>query len=227
MYSYKELRPSNICTPRFRHLLLLLYWPIYGIVFYSVERLIKFDSYHSMYHPLDDLVPFCEWFLFPYLFWFAFLVGMLVYTLFWDVRSFKKYMWFIIITYSITIVIYLVFPNMQELRITDVGRSNALIDFMHWYYDFDTNTNVCPSLHVIGSFAVLYASWNSKHFSGWAWRTVFFITTVLISISTVFLKQHSVLDIPPAVVISLLAMPVATYLADRSQRSLRSQAKSE
>ena len=81
MYSYKELRPSNICSPRFRHLLLLLYWPLYGIVFYSVERLIVFDSYHSMYHPLDDVVPFCEWFLFPYLFWFAFLVGMLVYTL--------------------------------------------------------------------------------------------------------------------------------------------------
>lgn len=216
MYSYRELRPSNICTPRFKHLLLLLYWPLYGIVFYSVERLIIFDSYHSMHHPLDDLVPFCEWFLFPYLFWFAFLVGMLVYTLFWDVESFKKYMWFIIITYSVTIVIYLLFPNMQELRITDVGRSNGLIDFMHWYYDFDTNTNVCPSLHVIGSFAVLYASWNSRHFSTWQWRTAFFVTTVLISISTVFLKQHSVLDIPPAVVISLLAMPLSTFIAKRT-----------
>ncbi len=215
MYSYKELRPSNICSPRFRHLLLLLYWPLYGIVFYSVERLIVFDSYHSMYHPLDDAVPFCEWFLFPYLFWFAFLVGMLVYTLFWDVQSFKKYMWFIILTYSVTIVIYLLFPNMQELRITDVGRNNVLIDFMHWYYDFDTNTNVCPSLHVIGSFAVLYASWNSKHFSSWGWRTAFLVTTVLISISTVFLKQHSVLDIPPAVLISLLAMPLCTYICKK------------
>ena len=215
MYNYKELRPSNIGTPRFRHLLLLLYWPLYGIVFYSVERLIKFDSYHSMYHPLDDLVPFCEWFLFPYLFWFAFLVGMLVYTVFWDVGSFKKYMWFIIVTYSVTIVIYLLFPNMQELRVQDVGRQNALIDFMHWYYDFDTNTNVCPSLHVIGSFAVLYASWNSKHFSSTGWRIAFFVTTILISISTVFLKQHSVMDIPPAVLISLLAMPLCTYLAKK------------
>ncbi len=215
MYSYKDLRLSNIKSEKFRHLLLLLYWPVYGLMFFSVERLIRFDSYHSMHCFLDDVVPFCEWFLFPYLFWFAFLVGMLVYTLFWDVQSFKKYMWFIIITYTVTIIIYLLFPNQQDLRAYTVDRSNALIDFIHWYYDFDTNTNVCPSLHVIGSVAVFYASWNSRHFKTWPWRTVMLITTVLISISTVFLKQHSVLDIPPPVLICVLAAPLASYLAKK------------
>lgn len=215
MYSYKDLRFSNIRSEKFRHLLLLLYWPLYGMMFFSVEQLIKFDSYHSMYHPLDDIVPFCEWFLLPYLFWFVFLIGMLFYTAFWDIKSFKKYMWFIVITYTVTIIIYLLFPNQQELRVTDPGRSNALIDFIHWYYDFDTNTNVCPSLHVIGSVAVLYASWNSKHFKKWGWRIAFTVTTVLISISTVFLKQHSVLDIPPALLLSAVAAPIASYLAKK------------
>ena len=215
MYNYRDLRLNNLCSDRFKHLLLLLYWPLYGIMFGAVERLIIFDSYHTMYHPLDDVVPFCEWFLFPYLFWFVFMVGMLFYTAFWDVKSFKKYMWFIIITYTATIIIYLVFPNQQELRVLDPGRSNALIDFIHWYYDFDTNTNVCPSLHVIGSIAVLYASWNSVHFKKWTLRIIMTVLTVLISISTVFLKQHSVLDIPPAVLLSVLAAPLATYLAKK------------
>lgn len=215
MYSYRELRPSNICSDRFKHLLLLLYWPLYGIMFYSVERLITFDSYHSMYHPLDDIVPFCEWFLFPYLFWFVFMVGMLVYTAFWDIQSFKKYMWFIIITYTVTIVIYLLFPNQQELRVLSPERSNALIDFIQWYYSFDTNTNVCPSLHVIGSVAVLYASWNSRHFKKWAWRILMTVMTVLISISTVFLKQHSVLDIPAALIVSAAAIPLSSFIAKK------------
>jgi len=212
MYNYKDLRLSNLRSERFKHLLLLLYWPLYGLMFLSVERLIIFDSYHSMYHPFDDVVPFCEWFLFPYLLWFAFMVGMLFYTLLYDIPSFKRYMWFIIITYSVTIAIYLIFPNQQDLRVLDPGRSNALIDFIHWYYDFDTNTNVCPSLHVIGSMAVLYASWNSKHFSKWYWRVAFTVTAALISVSTVFLKQHSVLDIPPALVLSAIAAPIATYI---------------
>ena len=184
-------------------------------MFGAVERLIIFDSYYSMHHPLDDVVPFCEWFLFPYLFWFVFMIGMLVYTAFWDVKSFKKYMWFIIITYTVTIIIYLLFPNQQELRVLDPGRSNVLVDFVQWYYSFDTNTNVCPSLHVIGSIAVLYASWNSIHFKKWGIRIAMTAMTVLISISTVFLKQHSVLDIPPAVALSLLAMPLASYLAKK------------
>lgn len=219
MYNYKDLRPSNLRSERFKHLLLLLYWPLYGLMFLSVERLIIFDSYHSMYHPLDDAVPFCEWFLFPYLLWFAFMVGMLFYTLLWDIPSFKRYMWFIIITYSVTIAIYLIFPNQQDLRVLDPGRSNALIDFIHWYYNFDTNTNVCPSLHVIGSMAVLYASWNSKHFSKWYWRTAFTVTAALISVSTVFLKQHSVLDIPPALVLSAIAAPIATYIVRKGEIS--------
>ncbi len=215
MYSYKDLRLSNIKSDRFKHLLLLLYWPLYGFMFFAVERLIKFESYHSMHCALDDVVPFFEWFLFPYLFWFIFLIGMLFYTLLWDIHSFKKYMWFIIITYTVTIIIYLVFPNQQDLRAYDITRSNALIDFIHWYYDFDTNTNVCPSLHVIGSVAVFYASWNAPHFKKWSIRIVMFIITVLISISTVFLKQHSVLDIPPAILISVLAAPLASYLAKK------------
>ena len=67
------------------------------------------------------------------------------------------------------------------------------------------NTNVCPSLHVIGSLAVLAAAWNTPRFATPLWRTAFTLQAVLISISTVFLKQHSLLDIPPAVALSAIA----------------------
>lgn len=218
MYDYRQLRPSTLNTPKYKHLLLLLFWPVYGLAFLSVERLIHFDYYHPMYYaPLDDIIPFNEFFLIPYLFWFVFLVGMILYALLWDIQAFKKFMYFIIITYSVTIVIYLLFPNCQELRApSEFERNNFLTRFMVWFYSFDTNTNVCPSIHVIGSVAVLYASWNSKAFCKWGWRVAFTVTTVLISISTVFLKQHSVLDIPPAVLLSVIAIPFASYLAKKT-----------
>lgn len=218
MYNYKELRFSNISSPRYRHLLLLLFWPLYGLVFMAIERLIIFDEYYPMYYPLlDDIIPFNEFFLVPYLFWFVFLIGMLVYSLFWDVHTFKKYMYFIIITYTATCIIYLIFPNCQELRAPEsFARDNLLTRFMSWYYAFDTNTNVCPSLHVIGSMAVLYASWNSKRFKSRKWRVAFTTTAALISVSTVFVKQHSVLDIPPALILCALAAPIASRLAKNS-----------
>ncbi len=218
MYSYRALRLSNITSPRYRHLLLLLFWPLYGLAFGAIERLIVFEEYYPMYFaPLDDLIPFNEFFLIPYLFWFVFLIGMLVYGLLWDIAAFKRYMFFIMITYTATCVIYLLFPNCQELRAPEsFVRENFLTRFMEWYYNFDTNTNVCPSLHVIGSVAVLYAAWDSKHFSTPARRTVFAVTAALISVSTVFVKQHSVLDIPPALLLCALAAPLASMLAKRT-----------
>lgn len=204
MTDYRKFRFSKLNTPEFSHLKLLLFWPIYGLAFLTLERLWP-RTYHTMYCPLDDLIPFCEAFLLPYLLWFVFLIGMLLYLALFDTQGFRKYMWFIILTYSVTCLIYVVYPTQQELRPETFPRDNVLTRFMGWFYDFDTNTNVCPSLHVIGALAVLAAAWHTPRFATPLWRTAFTLTAILISVSTVFLKQHSVLDIPPAVLISAVA----------------------
>ena len=67
-------------------------------------------------------------------------------------------MQFIIITYSAAILIYMRFPNCQELRPLVFERDNILTRFMAGFYQFDTNTNVCPSVHVIGSAAVMFCA---------------------------------------------------------------------
>ncbi len=208
---YRRLRLNNLTSDKFRHLFYLLYWPVYGLLFAFVEQSER--AWHIVYSPLDDLIPFCEWFVLPYMFWFIFLCGMLGYTLLFDIPAFRKMMLFIIFTYSATILIYLIWPTAQELRpdIDALGRDNILTRFMADFYDFDTNTNVCPSLHVIGSVAVLYASWHCKLFRTLPWQLFYWVTTILICASTVFLKQHSVLDIPPALVLCIIAVPLATY----------------
>lgn len=204
MVDYRGFRLDKLNTPAYSHLKLLLYWPVYGLVFLLLERGLSLD-YHVVYSPLDDKIPFCEYFLIPYLFWFVFLIGMLAYLLFFDVEGFRKMMWFVILTYTATCIIYLVYPTMQNLRPATFARDNVLTRFMAGFYQFDTNTNVCPSLHVIGSFASLFGGWHTKRFSSRPWRAALVVCTVLISISTVFLKQHSVMDIPPALLLSALA----------------------
>jgi membrane-associated phospholipid phosphatase len=134
----------------------------------------------------------------------------MIYTLLFDLKSFVNFMKFIIMSYSAAITIYILFPNCQELRPVMFEHNNILTRFMAVYYQVDTNTNVCPSLHVIGSVAVMFAAWGSKHFSTPGWKIVFGIMAILISVSTVFLKQHSVLDILAAVPICIAAY-YATY----------------
>lgn len=202
---YRRLRPSNINSPEFRHLWLLLFWVVFGIFFALVERGGVTKNFHLVYSPIDDLIPFCEFFLIPYLFWFVYLVGIHIYTLLFDVESFRKLMYFIMITYTVTMVIYFIYPTAQELRPLEFGRDNIFTRFIAGFYQFDTNTNVCPSIHVIGSVAVSAAAWNSKHFSTKGWRIVFSLATILISISTVFIKQHSVIDVAAAIPICAAA----------------------
>ncbi len=154
--NYREFRIHKLNTPEFSHVRLLLYWPIFGLLFLFLERLQPQRNYYPVYCGLDDIIPFCEWALIPYLFWFVFLIGTLVYTFFVDVPAFRRMMYFVIVTYTITVLIYLFFPTCQNLRPEAFVRNNLLTRFIELFYSFDTNTNVCPSLHVIGSVAAMF-----------------------------------------------------------------------
>ncbi len=214
MVDYRKLRPSNITSPEFRHLLLLLYWPIYGLTFLILERGLTL-SYNPVESALDAKIPFCEYFVPAYYFWFVFLIGIHVYTGFFDIPAFKKLMYFIIITYTVTSVIYILYPTKQELRPAEFARDNIFVMIVKGLYDFDTNTNVCPSLHVIGSFAVLFTSWHCRRFRTFWWQLGFISATVLICLSTVFLKQHSIIDIWAALAVCAAAYPFAYILPDK------------
>ncbi len=198
---YRKLRINNISSDEYKHLKLLLFWPVFGLLFMFVERFYQVEYYHPVYCSLDDMIPFCEWFLIPYLFWFVYLIGMHIYTLLYDVDTFRRMMKYIIITYSAAILIYFIFPTCQELRPITFERDNILTRFIAGFYQFDTNTNVCPSIHVIGSLAVMEAAVWSKKINSKGWKATFVIIAMLICVSTVFMKQHSVIDL-------LAALPI-------------------
>lgn len=203
MVDYRQVRFHNISGERYRHLLLLLYWPVFGLLFLYVERFYPVAQYFPVHCVIDDWVPFCEWFLIPYLFWFVFLVGMHLYALLYDTEGFVRMMKYIMLTYSVTLVIYLLFPTCQQLRPETFPRDNLLTRFIAGFYRFDTNTNVCPSIHVIGSLAVMETALWTDTISAKRWKAAFVIAAVLICLSTVFMKQHSVLDVAAALPVCL------------------------
>jgi len=186
-------------TISFKSLYLLIFWPVFGIAFQFLEKLYTPEKYYIVHCRLDDIIPFNEIFVIPYFFWFAFMVGMHFYSFFVDRNVYRQYVKFIIYTYTFTLVMYILFPTCQNLRPLSFERDNILTKIMAQMYEFDTNTNVCPSMHVIGSVAVMHAAHKIERLKKLKWRLFFDITTVLICLSTVFLKQHSAIDILAAV----------------------------
>ena len=172
LIDYRQFRLSRLNTPQFRHLKLLLFWPIFSLVFCYLENYRPTVYYAPMRCALDHWIPFCKWFVIPYAFWFLFVGGMLLYTLLYNIPAFRRMMWFIILTYSFALVTYLLFPNCQHLRPTLLG-GDLLTRFTAKLYAADTNTNVCPSIHVIGSFAVYFAARDIRRFRAKGWRLGF------------------------------------------------------
>lgn len=220
MFSYyKDFNFKNITSSKYRHLFLLLFWPVYLTAFVLTEKLVT--PIYDIHCPLDDLIPFCEFFVIPYVLWYALLAFVSLYTLFFDIPSFKKFYTFLSVTCVITFAIYIIFPNMQNLRPTEFARDNILVDVMKNLYAIDTNTNVCPSIHVIFSLGMLFTLWNSKHFNSFIWRTVAIIVTVFICLATVFLKQHSVIDIITGVALSVVVFGIISLKSKAKNKKLK------
>lgn len=205
LVDYRGFRLRLLNTERFRHLLLLLYWPAFGLAFYLAEWAFTPARWHIMHCALDDVIPFCELFVIPYIFWFIYLIGIHAYTVFYDVAAFRRMMGFIVLTYTAALVFFFLFPTAQHLRPAVFPRDNALARFMGFFYQMDTSTNVCPSLHVVGSMAVMFAAWDTPKFQTRRWKAAFGTVTFLICISTVFLKQHSAIDVVMGLLFSAAA----------------------
>lgn len=175
-----------------------------------LERIAPVGTVHLIHCPLDDIIPFQELFLIPYALWYVGIIGIHLYTMVYDVPEFKKYTKFLIISMTFSTATFILYPSYQQLRPTEFPRDNLLTNIVGLIYLIDTNTNIFPSEHAIGALAVFAASLHTKGLHSLVKTTVIGIMTALICLSTVFLKQHSILDVVAAIPICLIAY-IACY----------------
>ncbi len=220
---YRKLRLNNILGPEFRHVLLLLYWPAYLLSFILLERLCPAPVYNAVWCRLDDYIPFCEWFIFAYMSWHVSLLWMSLYTLAYDIDAFKRFMWYLIATTVMAEIVYVVWPNEQLLRpdLSTLGRENLLTMAAGLIYTVDTNTNVCPSLHCIGGFAILFAAMSMPRFRTMGWKVFFWVFALLVCASTVFMKQHSIVDFFAAIPVILIGYYVFYFRGGKTAAAKR------
>ena len=195
---YRTFRLSKINQPQFRHLKLLLGWVGYFILYVLTENLIPAEKCTPVHCWLDDVIPFNEGFLIFYVSWYFLIVGSLIYFLLYNVENFKNMQTYIIITQVIAMAIYIVFPSRQDLRPEVFPRDNVLTQLMGFIYTVDTNTGVCPSLHVGYSLGIA-STWLREKSGPKAFRAFIVVCAAMICLSVAFVKQHSVVDIFAAI----------------------------
>lgn len=199
---------------KYKHAWVLLYFFVYMVWFIALENNTTRD-FVSVKILLDDYIPFNELFVIPYLLWFAYVAIAVLYFLFNSKEEFYRYIAFLFIGMTISLIIYSVWPNMQNLRpnLDNLGRDNVFLRLIAYIYKTDTPTNVCPSIHVYNTIGTHIAiSKNTSLRNNKLIHKSSFVLAVLICLSTMFLKQHSAFDSICSIVLAAV-MYTAIYLA--------------
>lgn len=146
----------------------------------------------------DRLTPFVPAFIIPYLIWYPFVFFMFIVFFRKDRNVYYRSLILTCIGLVICYLIYFLFQTtVQRPEISGSGILNRLVGFV---YATDAPYNCFPSIHVLTSHIVLKAAYQCK-LSRIASIAVF-VTSWMIIISTLFVKQHVLMDILGGIVLS-------------------------
>jgi membrane-associated phospholipid phosphatase len=201
---YRKFRLSAINDPKYEHLKLLSGWLVYFAFYFLTENLIPVSACHVIHSSVDDMIPFNEYFLLFYCWWYVLIVISLGYFLLYDIRKFKELQVFIMVTQAVAMAVYIIYPSVQLGRPAVMPHDNFLCDLMRFIYMFDTPTGVCPSLHVAYSLGIGTVWCKSERAPKW-WKAFVVLSVIMISISVMFVKQHSFIDVAAAVPVGIIA----------------------
>ena len=207
---YRGFSLRKLNDPRFSHLKLLVGWLGYFAMYFITEYLNPNNSGTAVSCSLDYKIPFLEIFVIPYVGWYLLIALSLLYFALYNVENFKRLQIFIIVTQVAAMIIYITFPNFQPLRPDVYPRDNFLTDIVALLQTADTNSNVCPSLHVAFSIGIASIWLKEKVAKGWV-KTAIVIFCILVCLSTAFIKQHSVIDGLVAIPVCILAEGISCF----------------
>ena len=204
-----------------KYSLILLYWPFHSIWYELLRIGFLDDKVLLIESPLDAKIPFCEWFIIPYCTWYFCIAAIVIYPLFKsDRREFLRSNLVLIGAMLIPMLICTFIPNgIDEALRPDfdtLGRDNFAIDLVKMIYAADTPPrNVMPSMHVSISFAMFFMILQSKTMCKRLYAKILAgIWCVMISASTVFIKQHSILDVYAGIAVAVVVALIG-YFGER------------
>lgn len=150
---------------------------------------------HKIYSSLDALIPFIPAFVVFYFSWYFYIAAVGIIFLLKSKNDLRKTFMSMNICMAVGLLVYFIFPNYITIR-PNVYGGDIFSQAVKLLQEGDSPSSVCPSLHVAICISLCTAVADSKYFKNKPYIKLFStILTILISISTLFIKQHSVIDV--------------------------------
>lgn len=190
------------------YLLWLLFWPFqiiwYALLNNNAREMPRFFTVHCF---IDDFIPFIPVFVIFYYLWYAYMVAGVAYFAFFEKESYRRLAVFLYTEIMLCLMFCTIFPNGHDFRPAITGQEGFFQYLVSIIYNTDSNcVNIMPSMHVMNAVGITIAAGRSPSLSKFRWlKPVCWIFTVLVALSTVFIKQHSILDV---IVAAVICVPV-------------------
>ena len=183
-------------TKPYHRWMVLVPLSVSGLWFYLLEQTVLQPEYW-IHIRLDAYIPFVPMFVIPYIIWYVYVAIPACY-LFWkSPREFTRMAMFLALGMLVACTVYTCFPNGQPLRPVIKNPRGLLRVAIYYLYAIDTPTNSAPSIHVVYSVAAHVAITrhnNRRQRNRWM-NGASLLVAVSCIVSTVFIKQHSVVDL--------------------------------
>ena len=172
---------------------------IYGILylcgFAYVETHVTTD-FHLVHMKIDDYIPFCKYFIIPYMLWFFYVAATILLFACLTRSDYYKLLLMLGTGMTLFLIISYVYPNGHMLRPKQLTEVDLFTKLIKNLYQTDTPTNLFPSIHCYNSLCCHFAINRSKQLKDKKWLQFgSFILCISIILSTLFIKQHSMFDV--------------------------------
>ncbi|MFT9496702.1 phosphatase PAP2 family protein [Anaerosolibacter sp.] len=186
----------------YKHFLILSYYSAIWYLYYYTEKTIQPE--YLMFSKIDQYIPFVKCMIIPYVFWYIYIFGALLYLGLRCKDDFFKLSAFLFTGMTLSFILYFIFPNGQALRPV-IMEKDVFSRLIRYIYTIDTPTNSAPSIHVINAMAIHMALARCKRLEkNKIIISSSFIIMMSIIASTVMIKQHSILDVVYGIGLSTL-----------------------
>ena len=192
----------------------VVYLVLYFIItqpMYLVVSEIHIRPPTTLFTPIDYMIPFVSFFAIFYVFLFypvvLFTMG---YFAFINPERFDKVFLSILIVYIVAYTNYIIFPVMMIRPDPASLPPDFLSQVMAYYYVKDPPLNCFPSLHAATSTYVAY--WLSREKP--KYKVAFWLFAFLVMLSTLFVRQHVIVDEIYGFLLAYIACWFADYKAE-------------
>lgn len=168
-------------------------------IFYSALNTPR-NYVHNIGTLIDRLIPFNKVFIIPYVFWYVYVFATLLFFAAADYRSYFRLLFGILTGMAVCFIIYYIFPT--TVPRPEVYGNDILSGMVRKIYFNDNPFNCFPSIHILDTFLVSAYLW--KYDKSRVLRFFIILSSVSIYMSTLFVKQHYLLDAVSATLLGMM-----------------------